>query len=83
MLSEGKLLKQVIICLRNTRMGRLFIDKKFLHYTWTSIFISVLNVFLLWLFIDMFEIPTIVSSVVIIGATFILRYLLFRRFEAI
>ncbi|OGZ73729.1 MAG: hypothetical protein A2832_00705 [Candidatus Zambryskibacteria bacterium RIFCSPHIGHO2_01_FULL_44_22b] len=68
---------------KNTKIGKLFLDKKFLHYTWIGIFISVLNIFLLWLFIDIFGIPTIISSTVIIGATFIIRYVLFRRFEAI
>lgn len=61
--------------------AKLFLDKKFFHYTWIGVFISGLNVFLLWLFIDMWHIPTVVSSVFIIGATFIVRYLLFRRFE--
>ena len=68
---------------KNTKIGKLFFDKKFLHYTWIGIFISVLNIFLLWLFIDIFGISTVISSTVIIGATFIIRYVLFRRFEAI
>jgi putative flippase GtrA len=63
--------------LRQTAMGRLFWDKRFLNYTWIGILISLLNVFLLWLFIDILDIPTVVSSVVVIGATFIIRYLLY------
>ena len=68
---------------KNTRLGRLFWDKKFFHYTWVSVFISVLNIFLLWLFIDIFKIPTVPSSTAIIGATFIIRYFLYRHFESI
>ena len=60
---------------------KLFLNKQFFHYTWVSVFISVLNIFLLWLFIDIFEIPTVLSSTTIIGATFIIRYFLYRRFE--
>lgn len=60
---------------------RLFLDKKFAHYTWIGIFISLLNIFLLWLLIDMFGIPTIVSSTLVIAGTFILRYVLFDSFK--
>ena len=63
------------------KVRNLFLNKQFFHYTWVSIFISVLNIFLLWLFIDIFDIPTVLSSTVIIGATFIIRYFLYRRFE--
>ena len=65
------------------RTKNLFLDKKFFHYTWIGIFISVLNIALLWLLIDEFNVPTIVASTLVIGATFIIRYVLFRRFEAL
>lgn len=58
-------------------MGKLFLNKKFAHYTWTGVFISLLNVFLLWLMIDKVGIPTVISSFFVVGATFILRYVLF------
>lgn len=57
--------------------------KQFAHYTWIGIFISLLNIFLLWLFIDVFQIPTVLSSIIVIGATFIIRYLLFIFFKMI
>jgi len=41
---------------RDSIIGRLFWDKKFFHYTWIAVFISALNVFFLWLFIDVFDI---------------------------
>jgi len=63
------------------RVKQLFVNKKFAHYTWTSIFISVLNIILLYLFIDIFGIPTIISSTVVIGSTFITRYFLFDYFK--
>lgn len=62
-------------------MGQLFLDKKFVHYTWIGIFISLLNIFFLWLLIDMFGIPTILSSSLVVVGTFILRYVLFDSFK--
>ncbi len=55
-----------------------FWEKSFLHYAWISALYSVLNIFLLWLFIDILKIHTVVSSAIVIGGTFILRYVLFR-----
>ena len=62
---------------RIPHIGKFF-EKEFFHYTWISVFISVLNIFLLWLLIDVFDIPTIISSTLIIGGTFIIRYILYR-----
>ena len=76
-------LKRSIIYLRNTRLGRLFAHKKFVHYTWIGIFISLLNIFLLWLLIDIFGIPTIISSSLVVVGTFILRYVLFDSFRVL
>ncbi len=61
-------------------IGRLFLDRKFFIYTCVGVFISVLNIFLLWLLIDVFTIPTVIASTLVIGATFIFRYVLFRVF---
>ncbi|MFZ2484911.1 MAG: hypothetical protein WAX80_00065 [Minisyncoccia bacterium] len=75
----GRLLEK----LRQTSLGKKFLHKKFAHYTWISIFISLLNIFLLWVFIDIWDIPTIISSSTVVLSTFIIRYLLFYRFETI
>lgn len=69
--------KKVIKRMQNSIFGRLFLHQKFAHYTWASIFISLLNIFLLWLLIDIVGIPTVLSSILVIGCTFIFRYLLF------
>ena len=61
----------------------LFFEKSFIHYAWTGVFISAINVALLWLLIDIAHIPTVVSSVLVIGGTFLLRYLLFRLFNVL
>ena len=60
---------------------RYLFDKSFAHYTIASISISLLNIFLLWLFIDIFDIPTIISSVLVVGGTFFVRYALLRMFK--
>ena len=78
-----QILKQGTAYLRATPVGRLFLDKKFFNYTWIAIFISLLNIFLLWLLIDIFDISTLISSTLVIGATFIIRYILFGFFKIV
>ena len=62
-------------------IARLFVDRKFLHYTWIGIFISLLNIFLLWLLIDILDISTLVASTIVVTGTFIFRYILFDVFK--
>ncbi len=65
----------------NTSVGRLFIDRKFFYYTCIGTFIAVLNIFLLWLLIDIVKMKTVVASTLVIGFTFIFRYVLFHFFK--
>lgn len=67
--------------LRNSAVGRKFWDKKFFHYTWIGILISALNVFLLWFLIDVWGIPTVISSILAVFGTFIFRFLLLDFFN--
>jgi hypothetical protein len=60
-----------------------FWDKAFIHYFWASVLFSILNIFLLWLFIDIMRIPTVVSSTVIIGGTFLLRFVIFKLLKVV
>lgn len=69
--------------LRKTPMGRLFWDKKFFHYTWIGLLISALNVFFLWLLIDIFHIPTVIAGFLVVGGTFLFRYVLFAVFKVL
>lgn len=62
---------------------RLFLDRRFVAYTWIGVAISTLNIALLWLTIDVMHVPTLVASTVIIGGTFLLRYVLFSVFKVI
>ncbi|HLP44003.1 MAG TPA: GtrA family protein [Candidatus Nanoarchaeia archaeon] len=62
---------------RKNSIGKLFLDKRFVHYTWASIFVSVLNIFLIWLFVDIFHIHTIISTTIVVGMTFVIRYVFF------
>ena len=78
-----RILNDFVTRARTNKIGRLFLDKKFVHYTWTSIFISVLNIALLYLFIDILGIPTLISSTIVIGSTFITRYFLFDYFKVL
>lgn len=67
--------------LKHSRIGRLFWDKKFLNYTITGFIISALNVFLLWLFIDVLGIGTVTAGISVVLLTFILRYVLLVFFK--
>jgi len=78
-----RILNDFVTKVHTNKIGRLFLDKKFAHYTWTSIFISILNIALLYLFIDILGISTIISSIVVIGSTFITRYFLFDYFKVL
>lgn len=78
---NNKFLEGKISRIRTTKIGRLFFDKKFVHYTWIGIFISLLNIFLLWLLIDIIGIPTVISSALVVVITFVLRYVLFDSFK--
>lgn len=63
--------------IQDSKIGRLFLNERFFHYSWIGVVISLLNIFLLWLFIDIFHIGTVVSSTIVIGMTFIIRYVLY------
>lgn len=61
--------------------NRLFWDRKFLYYTCISIFVTIVNIFGLWFTIDILDVPTLLASAAVIGATFILRYILLIFFK--
>ncbi len=65
----------------NTLFGRHFLNREFFHYFWTGGLFTILNIVLVWLFIDIFKIPTLISSTVVIGGLFIARYLVYRWLE--
>lgn len=70
--------KKIQTLLSKNQATKHFATDQFWNYSWISIFISVLNIFLLWLFIDIFDIHTILAGVIVVGGTFILRYFMFR-----
>ena len=69
--------------LRTTYVGRMFLNKKFLNYTWIGVIISLLNVFLLWLLIDIWHISTVISGFLVVVITFLLRYVLFDSYKVL
>ncbi|MDP3988701.1 MAG: methyltransferase domain-containing protein [bacterium] len=60
------------------KIAHYFYNESFFHYTWIGIVVSVLNVFLLWLFIDVWDMLTVPASIIVVGINFILRYVLLR-----
>ena len=49
-------------------------NKNFITYSYVGLFITFLNIILLWIFIDLLNIPTILSSTIIVGGLFILKF---------
>ncbi len=54
------------------------INRNFIVYTVVGAFITILNIVLLWLFIDIFKIPTILSSTLIVGGLFIIKFFIYK-----
>jgi len=57
---------------------RYFVRKDFFHYTWIGAVVSFLSVFLIWLFIDVFHISTVIASTIAVVVVFLVRYILLR-----
>lgn len=56
---------------------RLFLDRKFFHYTWIGVVVTLFNIVALYLAIDVLGIHTVISGTALAGCTFVLRYVLF------
>ncbi len=69
------ILRKILFLAKN-----LFWDRKFFNYTWIGVFVSFLNIFLIWFLIDIIGLSTIFATSLVIFGTFILRYVLFLFF---
>lgn len=56
-----------------------FMEKNFLKYASTSIGFGAANVFLMWLFVDVFYLSTVISSTAIAYGLFFLRFVVFDK----
>ncbi len=54
-------------------------NKNFITYSYVGLFITFLNIILLWIFIDLLNIPTILSSTIIVGGLFILKFYMYKK----
>ena len=52
--------------------------RKFVTYSWVGILVTIMQIALLYLFIDIWGIPTIWSSSLIVGGLFVFKYFLYR-----
>ncbi len=59
-------------------VARYFAERSFIHYTWVGGFFSLISIILLWFFIDILKIPTLVASTLVVGGVFVGRYIFFR-----
>lgn len=64
--------------MHRTLVGRLFWDRSFFHYIWTGGVFTVLNIFLVWLAIDIFNIPTLLATSTVVIGLFITRFVVYR-----
>lgn len=55
------------------------INKQFLKYAFTSVGFAIANIILMWLFVDIFHIATVISSTIIVCGLFILRFIVFEK----
>lgn len=72
-------MRRLLGLLSHVPVVKYFFEQQFYQYAIISGGISLVNIVLLWVFIDYLHIPTIVSSIVVVGGTFIVRYGLFRK----
>jgi len=63
---------------RTSFIHRHFYNRTFGHYVWTGGLFTVLNIFFVWLFIDILHVPTLLASSIVIGGLFIARFLVYR-----
>ncbi len=62
----------------NTFLGKHLLNTSFFHYVWTGGLFTFLNIFLVWFFIDIMKIPTLIASSGVIGGLFFIRYFVYR-----
>jgi len=53
------------------------INKNFVKYTLINIFFSIITIILIWFFVDILNIPTVVSSVIVVFAIFVIKFFAF------
>lgn len=67
-------MKQTMQKIKNHRL----LHHPFTKYTYIGAFISVFTIFALWLLIDVFGIPTIISSTAVVVGAFFLKYFFYK-----
>ncbi len=53
--------------------------QRFVDYSLVGGVNVVLNIFLLWLFIDIFKIHTVISSTIVVGGIFVIKYFVYKK----
>jgi len=52
--------------------------RNFIIYFLVGAFISLTNIILLYIFIDLLGIPTLISSTAVVGGTFLLKFFMYK-----
>lgn len=53
--------------------------RNFTIYTIVGAFISLINIFLVWLLIDIFHVPTLISTAAVVGLLFLVKFIIYRK----
>ena len=54
-------------------------NKNLMLYTTIGAFISLLNIVLVWILIDLFKIPTLIATSVVVGSLFVFKFYLYKK----
>lgn len=65
--------------IKNFLRNQIQNKKSFIVYSEVGIFIAILNIVLIWLFIDVLSMPTIIASTIVVGGLFLLKFYLYKK----
>lgn len=72
-LESSQDLRCMIKSLMRTRI-RAVREHAFFTYSWVGAVFTFLNIVLVWVFIDLWHIPTLISSTIVVGGLFVGKY---------
>ena len=60
------------------QIGKAIQGNAFFTYSWVGALFTVLNIVLVWVFIDILRVPTILSSTIVVGGLFVGKYFVYK-----
>ena len=53
--------------------------KNFLIYTYVGLIVSLMNIFFVWLLIDVFHVNTLLSTSLVVGFLFLIKFAIYKK----